>query len=180
MRFFLYILLFISFTAAYGQQSKAKDGPIIKNFGKVYDVKSPDLKLSKDAVHKVFFDIYTDSGKDGSMNPLINTVARFLNMHGQQGVSSRNMKVAFVIHGPAVKNILSDEAYQEKFEVNNPNTDILKALSKADVDIFVCGQSLSARGYKKKAVSKHVLVALSAMTALVDYQQKGYKVINFN
>ena len=62
----------------------------------------------------------------------------------------------------------------------NPNSALLHALKQANVDIFVCGQSLYARGYKKKNTSKDVKVSLSAVTALVHFQSEGYQQINFN
>ena len=164
MRLFINILLVGSLSITYAQKAKAKDGPIIKDFGKVYDIKNPDLNLKKGTTYKVLFDIYTDTDKAGTVNPLINTVARFLNMHGQNNISAKKMKVAFVVHGAAAKNVLKDATYEEKYNTENPNTAILKALKKADVDIYVCGQSLSARGFDQKEVSKHVQIARSAMT----------------
>ena len=114
------------------------------------------------------------------VNPLINTVARYLNMHAQQGVPLENMKVAFVMHGKAAKNALSNEAYREKYQLNNPNAALIAALKEANVDIYVCGQSFMSRGLPLEGLSKNVKLSLSALTALVEYQERGYKIINFN
>jgi intracellular sulfur oxidation DsrE/DsrF family protein len=169
-----------SFSGIYAQKSETKAGPIIKKFGKVHKIKNPELNLQKDKEYKVIFDIYTDTKKEGAINPLINTVARFLNMHAQNGIPGKNMKVAFVMHGAATKNALNNEAYQDKYLKDNPNIDLIKALKKADVDIFVCGQSLKSRGFPVKGLSKNVKLSLSALTALVEYQENGFKIINFN
>lgn len=170
--FFFFLLSFISISQ--------ENNPIIKDFGKVFTVKKPDLLLKKNKVYKVIFDVYTDSKKKSKTNANIITVARFLNMHKKQGVSKSNMKVALVLHGKATKNALSDDAYQIKYKKNNPNSKLLRALKKANVDIFVCGQSFASRGFSKEDLSKDVLLSLSALTALVEYQSNGYNIINFN
>lgn len=180
MKHLLIFGLLFCISVGYSQKKEAKDGPIINGFGKTYKIKNPELNLQKDKEYKVIFDIYTDTNKEGTVNPLINTVARFLNMHAQNGVPAKNMKVAFVMHGAAAKNALNNETYQEKYQTDNPNLDLIKALKKADVDIFVCGQSLMSRGFPVKGLSKNVKLSLSALTALVEYQENGYKIINFN
>lgn len=180
MKYLAIIILSCSFIGAYAQNSEAKAGPIVKNFGKVHKIENPELNLQKDKEYKVIFDIYTDTDKVGSLNPLINTVARFLNMHAQNGIEAKNMKVAFVMHGAAAKNALSNDAYKLKYRIDNPNTALITALKEANVDIFVCGQSFKARGFSIDGLSKNVKLSLSALTALVEYQENGYKIINFN
>jgi len=180
MRYLPILILLCSFSGIYGQKSEAKAGPVIEDFGKVHQIKNHQLNLQKDKEYKVIFDIYTDTNKEGALNPLINTVARFLNMHAQNGVQAKHMKVAFVMHGAAAKNALKNEVHQEIYQRDNPNLDLIKALKKADVDIFVCGQSLISRGFPVEGLSKDVKLSLSALTALVEYQENGYKIINFN
>ena len=180
MRYIAILFLVYSFSGVYAQKNETKAGPVIKEFGKVYKIVNPELNLQKDKEYKVIFDIYTDSNKESAINPLINTVARFLNMHGQNGISATNIKVAFVMHGAAAKNALSDKAYNAKFKTDNPNTKLIAALKDANVDIFVCGQSFKSRGFEDASRSKNVKLSLSAMTALVEYQENGYKIINFN
>ena len=102
------------------------------------------------------------------------------NMHGQNGIEAKNMKVAFVLHGAAAKDALSNEAYKKQFGFSNPNTELITALKKANVAICVCGQSYKSRGFPVKGISKDVKLSLSALTALVEYQENGYKIINFN
>jgi len=164
----------------YGQKSESADGPIIEGFGKVYKIENIELNLQKDKEYKVIFDIYTNSPKEGAINPLINTVARYLNMHGQNGISADQMKVAFVMHGAAAKDALTIEAYKKKFGIDNPNAKLITTLKKANVEIFVCGQSYKSRGFPIEGISKDVKLSLSALTALIEYQENGYKIINFN
>ena len=172
--------LFICYSVTYAQEKKSESGPIIKNYGQVYKIENIELNLQKNKEYKVIFDIYTNSKKEGSINPLINTVARYLNMHAQNGILAENMKVAFVMHGAAAKDALSKEAYKKQFGIENPNAALIAALKEANVDIFVCGQSYKSRGFPIKGISKDVKLSLSALTALVEYQENGYKIINFN
>ena len=180
MRQILFLLLSICISISYSQEKRSKSGPIIKNFGQVYKIKNPDLNLQKDKEYKVIFDVYTNTTKKGAINPLINTVARYLNMHAQNGITAKNMKVALVMHGKAAKDALSNDAYKKHFGMDNPNAKLITALRKANVDIFVCGQSYKSRGFPVKGISKDVKLSLSALTALIEYQENGYSIINFN
>ena len=172
------LLLLIPFMALNAQKTAA--GPVIDDFGEVYSVPDADLILTPDKTHKVIFDVYTDPGGKNDMNPLLNTVARFMNMHGQTGLTGEQMQVVVILHGAGVKNVLNDKTHEDKFRRTNPNTGLLAALHEAGVDLYVCGQSLKSRGYTKQDLADPVKVSLSAMTALVHYQEKGYQIINFN
>lgn len=152
----------------------------VKDFGKVFTIEKPDLLLEKNKVYKVIFDVFKDSNKKSKKNPSIVTVARYINMHIQQGVPNENLKIALVLHGAATKNALNNNSYQNKYGKENPNSALLHALKQANVDIFVCGQSLYAKGFKETDTSKDVKISLSALTALVHYQSEGFHQINFN
>lgn len=153
---------------------------IIKDFGKVYKVESPDLLLDTNTEYKVIFDIYTDNTNGEKVNPLLNTVARFINMHEAQGVLLKNMKIAVILHGRATKSALSDDSYLEIYKINNPNSKLIEVLKNTNVELFVCGQSYTASKYEEKDKSENIKMSLSALTALVKYQKNGYQIINFN
>lgn len=174
------ILCFMCFLSLKAQSNEPKTGPIIENFGSSYSIKKADLTLDKDKEYKVIFDVFTDKSKEGKVNPLINTVARYLNMHSKQGVKAKNMKVALILHGAATKSALSDKAFDKKYNTKNPNSALIEALKKANVKIYVCGQSFLFSGNDLDDVSDNIEVSLSALTALVEYQSNGYQIINFN
>ncbi len=174
-RFFFIFFCLISLVSA-----QKKSGPIIKDYGAVFSIDNPDLILKSDQEYRVIFDVFTNTNNTGEINPLINTVARYLNMHAQAGVPSDNMKVALVLHGSAAKDALSAKAYQKKYGSENPNAGLISALNEAGVEVFVCGQSYKSRGLPLEGLSKDVKLSLSALTALIAYQEQGYKVINFN
>ena len=174
-RFIIVFLIFPLFLF-----SQTETGPVINDFGEVYPVEQPDLLLTPGNQYKVIFDVHTNPGKQGQPNPLINTVARFLNMHARTGIDVKNLDVVLVLHGEATSASLSPEAYSTHFKTNNPDYELLKSLQSAGVKIFVCGQSFVRRGYKQHERSQYVKMALSALTALVRYQTEGYSLITFN
>ncbi|REE81789.1 intracellular sulfur oxidation DsrE/DsrF family protein [Lutibacter oceani] len=170
-----YIVVFLVFTCFSNMNSQ-----IIKDFGDVFEVENPELLLAENTEYKVIFDIYTDYSNGEKINPLLNTVARFINMHAQQGILLKNMKIAVILHGKATKSALSNFSYKTLYKTNNPNSELIEALKNAHVEVFVCGQSFMASKYDAKDKSENVKMALSALTALVEYQKNGYQIINFN
>jgi intracellular sulfur oxidation DsrE/DsrF family protein len=181
MKDILFFSIFILFyTSVFSQEAKPSKGSIIENFGQIYSVQNPDLLLDKNKKYKVIFDIYSDVKSNKKMNTSINTVARFINMHAEQGIPLENLDIALVLHGEATKNALSDAAYMKKFKVNNPNNELLKALEKTKVEMYVCGQSFMHHGYRNMDLNENVQLALSALTALTYYQTEGYQLITFN
>jgi intracellular sulfur oxidation DsrE/DsrF family protein len=69
---------------------------------------------------------------------------------------------------------MSNEAYKERYNRDNPNIAIIHALKQAGVDIRVCGQGLIGRKIDQKMVNPDVQIDLWAMTTLVNLQLKGY------
>ena len=179
-KYIILCIVFINFFAVNAQIPEAKTGPVIEGFGKTYPIENVDLQLNNNTEYKVIFDIYTDNSKGNKINPLLNTVARYLNMHAQQGILSKNMKIAVILHGAATKSALNDTTYQKQFEINNPNSELIHELKKANVELYVCGQSYLANGFNLDHKSDEIKLALSALTALVEYQTNGYQLINFN
>ena len=179
-KYILIAFLSLYLTDSYSQENKTYKGPVIKDFGQVYKIKKPDLLLDKDRKYKVIFNVYSDGKHKKNINASINTVARFLNMHAQNNIKPKNLDMVLILHGDATKNALSDKAFKKEFNISNPNTELIKALQKEDVQIYVCGQSFAYKGYKRSDLSKNVKLSLSALTALVKYQSEGYQLITFN
>ncbi|WP_299223484.1 DsrE family protein [uncultured Aquimarina sp.] len=160
-------------------QKESKPGTIITQFGKTYEVDNPDFKTNTTSELKAVFDVGRSFGDSTKINPLINTAARYLNMHADAGVSLENLKVALVIHGSAANDILNNKNYNTKFGLDNPNTPLISALTEKGVQIILCGQTAAHRNISKSDVHPNIQFALSAMTALVQLQNENYKLINF-
>ena len=160
-------------------QNNRVKGKIIKNFGETFNVENVDIKTDTKAELKVIFDVSKSPEKKRVINKNLVTAARFLNMHANEGMKPNQLKVAITIHGGAWKDVLTDEAYLKKYGVKNPNSKLIKELNEAGVDVIICGQTAMFRKIHKKVVLPEVKFALSAMTALLQYQNKGYKFIKF-
>ena len=171
--FFLILCFSISWS-----QSK-KTGPVIKEFGEVWQIENPDYKTDMKSPLKVVFDIMNSPESHQKINKSIETAARFLNMHAQAGVATPNLKAVLVVHNMASKDIITNTAYRKRYGVNNPNKDLIQALLDANVDIIFCGQSSASRGIPKEDTIEGVQLGLSAMTALIQFQNKGYQLIKF-
>ena len=152
---------------------------IVKDFGQTFDVENPDIKTDLNANHKIIFDVTQSSEDKSVVNKYIETAARFLNMHAKAGLQPEQLHVAITIHGGAWQDIMTNEAYKEKFGVDNPNFELINQLTEAGVDIILCGQTAGARGLNKTNVNPNVKFALSAMTALLQYQNNGYRFMKF-
>ncbi|WP_298549080.1 DsrE family protein [uncultured Aquimarina sp.] len=160
-------------------QKESKPGTVITQFGKTYEVESPDFKTNTASELKAVFDVGRSFGDSTKINPLINTAARYLNMHADAGVSLENLKVALVIHGSAANDVLNNKNYKTKFGLDNPNNLLISALTEKGVQIILCGQTAAYRNISKSDVHPNIKFALSAMTALVQLQNENYKLINF-
>jgi intracellular sulfur oxidation DsrE/DsrF family protein len=159
------------------QEKKA--GPIIADYGKVWEINNQDYKIEKDQELKVVFDIMNSPENTTALNKSIETAARFLNMHAQNGVSPENMKVALVVHNKASKDIITNRSYKEKYGVNNPNAEMVQQLMDAGVEFIFCGQSSLSRDFPINETIPGVQLSLSAMTALIQLQNDGYRLIKF-
>lgn len=171
-------LLFLTFPAL-SQQVDRQMGPVIKDFGPVFSVDNPDFKTDTTLTYQVIFDIHNTPDDPSKVNPMLNTLARFLNMHAQAGVPLKKLKVAGVFHNKATHDVLDNEGYRAKYGVDNPNLALLAALAEAKAELFICGQSISARGVNRAQIHSSVEVALSAMTVILSFQSTGYSLIRF-
>lgn len=159
--------------------STSRAGPVIEGYGAVYAVPAPDFATPRDREYRVVFDVSDAPEAVDQVNPSIETLARFLNMHAQAGVPPARLHLALVLHGAAGKYALTDEAYRRRFGVPNPNTALIGALHRAGVRVILCGQTAAHRGFPATDLAEPVERALSAMTALVILQADGYELISF-
>ena len=114
------------------QETQRQMGPVITDFGPVFSVENPDFVTDTNKVYKVIFDIHNTPDDPAKVNQMLNTLARFLNMHAQAGVPLENLKVAGVFHNKATHDVLNNSEYQAKYKVPNPNLRLLKALEEID------------------------------------------------
>jgi len=178
MKNLLFLLFAFAVTthAALSQEAKA---PMVPGFGGVYEIPQADKLPDPSLQYKIVVDATAGSSQPEELNPALYRLARMLNLHALSGVPQANITVVAVIHSKATPVVLSNEAYRKHFGNNNPNADIIRTLTEAGVEIYVCGQSLIARGYAGDTLHPDIRQSISAMTILTEYQLKGYAMLAF-
>ena len=167
-------ILLIAYTV---KADKAQRTPVFTKYGPVFAVKDRDISLPKDVIYKAVFDVATTSDSPENYSRRIESAARFINMHVLNGVPLENIQLAMVFHGKATKDALTNKAYQKKYQLDNPNSELIELLHNKGVKFYICGQSAAFLGYSKDQLIKPVKLALSAMTQLVVLQRDGYALL---
>ena len=160
-------------------QAERVKGKIVFDYGQTFKVEQPEIKTDTSATLKVIFDVSKSPEDHTQINSNLVTAARFLNMHADAGMNINQLKVAITVHGSAWKDVLTDTEYMKKYKSKNPNSELLKQLNNAGVDIILCGQTANYRNVNRANTNSNVKFALSAMTALLQYQNNGYQFIKF-
>ena len=171
---FIFCLLLIS-SHGFAQERVA---PLIKNYGAIYDISEATVKPDPDLQYKIVVDAKTGGDKD-ELAFALNNVARMLNLHVVGGVPPENLEVVVAVHGGATKAIMKNEAYQKRYEIDNPNTGLIEELKAAGVKLVVCGQSLTGRQIAPDEVLPQVEIGTSMLTTVSTYQLKGFAVFVF-
>lgn len=177
-KLFLPLILLFALSSGTLQAQDAKF-PIIKEYGGIYSIPNSIVPES-DRVYKIVIDLKTLQRDKSSINPGLNNVARLINLHALGGVDHENLNVSVVIHGGATDVILTHEAYQRRYEMDNPNIPLINALSEAGFKIYVCGQSLIAREYEFTELNDQVDLGLSMLTVFTTHVQNGYVPLVFD
>jgi len=81
--------------------------------------------------------------------------------------------------GEATKTVLNDDGYESRYNIKNPNHDLIIALKEAGVKLTVCGQSLVGRKIDPDEVNENIELATSMLTTVTTYQLKGYTLLKF-
>lgn len=157
------------------EKNSEKLFPRFNGAGGVYRIEQAPA-LDPAHPHKLLLDITADGPKD-QVHPGLEHAARALNLYALANLPRDKTAVAVVVHSKATPLVLSDAAYRRAFDIPNPNSDLLSRLNEAGVNIRICGQALRHHDFHESDVSSSVNVDLSAMTALVELQNRGYALI---
>ena len=155
-------LLFLPL-AAHADESAFHAGTVIPEFGHVASIDS-EMPIPDSAVFRIRYDV-REQAEAGAVSRRFETPARFLNMHGENGVPLENMELAIVVHGGAVKDLTLPKRYKELTGAENANAPLIAALVDKGVKIYVCGQSAAYYDVANEDLMPGVTMALSAMTA---------------
>jgi intracellular sulfur oxidation DsrE/DsrF family protein len=166
--------LFFAVNITFAQQRKF---PLIKNGGGIFEVPEASPVVDKKMKYKIIVDLSKASDKPDSVNSSIDKLARLVNSHIEEGVPKENLSIVAVFHFLGTANILTDEGYQKKFGMKNPNTLLINELAKNGVRFYVCGQSLRARKLTDEPRNENIKVAQSALITFSTFQNMGYALI---
>lgn len=172
----LLILCMFVFTVAVAQE---KSNPLIKDFGPVFSVPFALEKPDPSLKYKILVDVNTAAEKPDIINENLEAAAKIVNLHILGGVPEKNLQVVLVVHGAAAFNLMNNEAYRQKYAVDNPNLPLISSLKKAGVKIFICGQTIVKRNIDYQKLAPEVVVALSAITTITNYSLKGFTVLKY-
>jgi intracellular sulfur oxidation DsrE/DsrF family protein len=148
--------------------------PMIQEYGKVQPMPNAVLQPDPGREYRIIVNVTKPIASPDQVNPGLDRVARLVNLFALAKVPPEKLKIAAILHGGATSASLEDSHYRKKYQVDNPNIKLIKALKRAGVDVYVCGQALAHNGFEPPWVSREVTVALSAMMVLADYQLNGY------
>ena len=153
--------------------------PIIKSQGGIFEIPFAEEKPDPALTYSIVIEVERESEKPDTINWALNNVARLLNLHAVGGVPAANMNVVLAIHGGATYTTMTNEQYQAKYKMNNPNLKLYQELQAAGVKMFVCGQSLINRKVDRTRIVPQVKPSVSMLTTLTTYQIRGYAYLKF-
>jgi intracellular sulfur oxidation DsrE/DsrF family protein len=162
---------------SFGPAKAASDAPLlVPGFPAARDIAGakelPDPKTD----YKVVFADGQEAKNKTDVNPMLPTIATYVNTLGKYGVPAEHRHIVIMFHqrNPDMDIVMTNEAYKARYGVDNPNIAIIHALKQAGVDIRACGQGVLGRKIDLKDVNPDVTVDLWAMTTLVNLQLKGF------
>ncbi|MFI5153374.1 MAG: hypothetical protein ACHQET_08585 [Chitinophagales bacterium] len=153
--------------------------PLIKNseYSGVIPVKDIQEMPDPSLKFKLLFN-FTAWVNDSSARKKIDwglaEIGRIINLHIAAGVPKENLDIVLVIHGPSLNTLLTNENYRKKFNVDNPNLDILKQLTDLKTKLIACSQAELYFNIPREQMITEVRNALSAQVAMSNYQLKGF------
>ena len=133
----------------------------------------PDPKID----YKILFSVSNGAkDRDAEVNPMLPTIARYLNTLGKYDVpaNKRHLIVMFHQRNPDFDIVMTNEAYKARYGKDNPNIALIHALKQAGVEFRACGQALGGRKIDAKDVNPDIQIDLWAMTSMLNLQMKGF------
>lgn len=149
--------------AAHAQQAESEEVTV-----------TSQMELPGDAVWKHAFDAY--EGEAGKENAVLLRALAFMNAMAAEGVAPERVKVAIVVHGPAVFDVTGDARYGAKYgaEQRNPNYNNVAELIARGAEIWVCGVAAKHHKVGNVHLLEGVKMAPSATVAHADLQRRGF------
>ncbi|WP_339704494.1 DsrE family protein [Algoriphagus aquimarinus] len=158
--------------------------PVIKSVpAMVLTIKEVDYKPDPSLKYKIVVDFTAFNQlkpeekenyeiKPEEVNWGLGQLGRQHNLHVGAGIPKENITLVAAVHGIASKSFMTSEAYNNMYQMDNPNLDLLTKLHEAGVEFLLCGQSLGE--IDRKDLLPFAKVTFTAQTTLSEFQMKGY------
>ena len=147
--------------------------PVIDGYGKIKHFEDVAARPNAALDYKLVFDVKDDREMEG-VNIGLWKIARVINMLGVADIPKEKIHIVAAIHGGATFATLGAAKYQEKYEKENPNAELLKLLNEYGVELLVCAQATAARDIAAEDLNVDTKLSLSALMVLANYQLEGY------
>ena len=144
----------------------------------VIPIEDPGMPYDPSIDYQVAIDLYGRIKDSTAIHPVILEVARTYNLGIANGVPAEKLKIAGIVHGGLTAAVFSDEEYQKKYGIPNPNLPAIQKLKEVGVEFFICGQSMSFWNNTKEQITPMVTQVLSAKFAFITLDQRGYSYLN--
>ncbi|HLP39700.1 DsrE family protein [Lacibacter sp.] len=174
-----YLLFLTSLLATIAGAAQNKVNPVIKSYGTVFEIPTADHKPDPATEYKIIVELTENTPKADSLNIYLEAIATLINLHAAEGVPQKNIKLVVVLRKGATHAVFGDELFRKYFKVDNPNRQLIKELTDAGVEFYVCGQTMIKRNTKEEELMPGTKIASSGLTAISTYQLKGYTMIKF-
>ena len=149
--------------------------PAIQGYGGVIEVPFEAIKPDPDESYKFVIEIKYGIEDKTKASTMLDYAARMYNLHIYSGVPKENIDVAIVVFSGATPISLSNEEYQKRFDVSNPNAELLEEMKRNGIRLIVCGQSMVYQEVKPDMIYPGIEMAVSRFTATSDLMKKGYQ-----
>jgi intracellular sulfur oxidation DsrE/DsrF family protein len=110
------------------------------------------------------------------INPSLPVIARYVNTLAKWGVPDEKRHIIVMFHQRSADFdiVLSNDAFRAKYGKDNPNIELISALTRAGVEFRACGQAVVGRKIDPADVNPEIQIDLWAMTSFMNLQMKGF------
>src|SRR5262249_1528797 len=155
------VIVLVLASGSFGPANAAADKPLpVPGYEAAQDLPGarelPDSKTD----YKVVFADAQDAKNPGDVNPMLPTIATYITTLAKYAAPAdpRHIVIMFHHRTPDADIVMTNEAYRERYNRDNPNIAIIHALKQAGVDIRVCGQGILARKIDPKQVNPDISI----------------------
>jgi intracellular sulfur oxidation DsrE/DsrF family protein len=147
---------------------------MIERYGAIHELPGTAGQPDKELDYRIIYAIAGAAARVGDPSPGLLHIARTLNLFEWAHVPRDHIHLKAAVYGDATSLALSDTAFIRRFNLPNPNSDLIDQLVRNSVEILICGQSFLNAGFRQDELDPAVTLSLSALTVIPNCQLKGY------